>query len=99
MQRVGFHGFARDICARRGEGFGARDVDDQSYQQDENGDQARLDVHAVEKQPVEAFVDDEERGDDEQRGFHEGGKILEFAVAVGMAVRRRAGRKRARTER
>jgi hypothetical protein len=39
----------------------------------------------VKKQAVEAFVNDEYRGDDEQRGFHESGKILKFTVPVRVA--------------
>jgi len=85
MQSVGFDGFAVIFARNVAERFRAGDVDGKGYQQDDYGDHAGLDLHVVKKEAVEAFVNDEYRGDEEQRGFHEGGKILKFAVAVGMA--------------
>ena len=72
MQRVGFDGFAVIFAGDVAEGFRAGHVDGQSYQQDGHGNHAWLDMHMVKKEAVEAFVNDEDRGDDEQRGFHEG---------------------------
>ena len=42
-------------------------------------------MHGAEEEPVKRFINDVERGEEQQTGLDEGGKIFEFAVAVGMA--------------
>ena len=43
-----------------------------------------LDLDWMEEDAVDGFVGDPEAGDDHQAGFHEGGEVLNLAVAVGV---------------
>ena len=49
---------------------------------DEERGHARLNFHAVKKQPRDRFIDDPDAGQQQQAGFDEGGKILKLAVTV-----------------
>ncbi len=61
------------------------DVDGQRHKQHHDCGDARLDIHAAEKEPVKRFINDVERGEEQQTGLDEGGKVFEFSVAIGMA--------------
>ena len=61
MQRVRLQRFALELPRRLLQRLGPRQVHQQRHEQHHDGRQARLDVHAAEKQPRERFVDDVQR--------------------------------------
>src|SRR6516164_8535048 len=86
MQGIGFEGFARVTFGDPPEGAGAREVNGQRAEKNEDGEQTGFDVNGVKEQAVEGLDDDVNRGEDEKTGFDKGGKVFELAVAVGMAL-------------
>src|SRR5580704_5312318 len=86
MERVGFERvariFLRNVLERTRPGY----FDGQRHEKHEDRGDARLDMHAMEKEPVKCFVNDVERGEEQERGLNECGKIFELAVAVGMPL-------------
>ena len=98
MERVGFQRFARVFSRNMLERARACDVDRQGHQQHQDRGDARLDMHAAKEEPVKCFINDVERGEEQQAGLDERGEVFEFAVTVGMAFIRRLVRRRARRE-
>ena len=58
----------------------------QRDQKDQDRRNAGGNVHGLEEQTLEGFIDDVEGGEYQQPGLDEGGEIFEFAVAIGMAL-------------
>ena len=86
MQRVSLQRFAGVFPGCMSESPRACQVDGERAEKHEDRRHARLDMHAVEKQPVERLINDVKGGQREQTGFHEGGKILELSVTVRVAL-------------
>ena len=72
MQRVGFDGFAVVFARYMPQRLCTCDVYGQSHQQYQYGDDAGLNMYVMKKQSVDALVNDEDRGDEQQRGLDEG---------------------------
>jgi hypothetical protein len=86
VKSVGFERFAGVFFGDGTEGAGASEINGKSEEEDEDGEEAGLDVHGVEEEAREGFVDDVDGGEDEQAGLDKGGEIFEFAVAVRVAL-------------
>jgi hypothetical protein len=86
VQRVSLEGFASIFLCDVSQPAGARQINGQSDEENDDRRDAGLNMYGVEEEAVEAFVDDEKRGEKKEAGFDKRGKILEFAVAVGMAL-------------
>ncbi len=85
MQRVGLQRFARIFSSNMFESAGSGEIDGQRHEQHQKCRNTRLDMHGVEEEPVKRFINDVERGEEQQTGLDECGKVFEFSVAVGMA--------------
>jgi hypothetical protein len=68
------------------ESAGSSEIDSKSGEKNQNGCDAGLNVNGVEKEAVEGFIDDVERRENEECGFHERRKVFEFTVTVKMAI-------------
>src|SRR5689334_12359429 len=86
MQGVRFESFARVFSGDVRELSRTRQVNAQSAQQNDDCGETRFNVHAVEEEPVERFINDVQGSDEKQAGFDKRGKVLELAVAVGVAL-------------
>src|SRR5260221_7212483 len=86
VQGVGFKSFAGVALGDDIQGVGAGHVDREGDEKDDDGSDGGLNVDGVEKEAMEGLVDDIDGGENEQAGFNEGGKIFEFAMAVGVAL-------------
>ena len=64
---------------------GACQVDAQSHEKDKDGRQAGLDMNGMKEQAGKGLVNNVQRGEEQEAGFNESGKILKFSVAVWMA--------------
>src|SRR5580700_7983160 len=84
MERVGFQGVALVFSCDVRESTRSCQIDSQRHKQHQDCGDARLNVYVVEEQPVKRFVNDVERGKEQERGLNECGEIFKLAVAVGM---------------
>ncbi len=86
MEGIRFEGFTGVFAGDDGQGASAGQINGEGSEKNDEGDEAGLDMDGVEKEAGEGFVDDVNGGEDEEAGFDEGGEILEFAVAIGVAL-------------
>ncbi len=84
MQRVGLQRLAGEFSRHMQQRPGARQVNAESAEQDHDGGDARLDMHAAKEKAAKRFVNNVQRCEQKQPGLDERGKILEFSVAIGM---------------
>ncbi len=59
-----------------------RPVDDDGGPDGQESPEVRVDLDLLVEQPADSLVDDPHARDQEQDGFHEGGDVLDLAVAV-----------------
>jgi len=82
MQRVGFERLTVVLGSDAAESAGAPPID--SHRDEHHGEcpEGWFDFHVAEEQTHDCLVDDPDAGQQKQPGFHEGGEVLDLAVAV-----------------
>ena len=85
MERIGFQRLARIFLRHVLERARPGHVDSQCHEQNEDGGDARLNMHAVKEEPVKCFVNDVKSSEEKQCRLDKCGEIFKFAVAIWMA--------------
>ena len=91
VQGIGFEGLAVVFFGRASEDARAGEIDRNRSDHHSERPEGHFNFDTVVKQASHRFPDDPGTGDDEKGGFEEGGKILDFTVAVEVAVVGRLG--------
>jgi len=84
MESVGLESFAGKFPGYVCKSTRARNIDTKGNQQNHDGGDTRLNMHAAKEQADEGFINDVQRGQEQQPGFDERRKILKLPVAVRM---------------